>query len=120
MMKKLFTSIQKPFLYLVFGLSALYLNSCKTNEITTPAPIDYPADVPIRWAKMSLKIAEKTPGNTPTYASRGFGFLGLTMYETIVNGYLDYKSMVSVFEISDTIKASRESILALFLSEVCS
>lgn len=69
------------------------INSCskKTEE---PSPIvEITADVPVRWAAMTLKIAEKTPGNTPTYASRGFGYLGLTMYETVVNGYPEYASL---------------------------
>lgn len=95
-MKNSFTFIQRLLLYLILGLSILFVDSCKTNDTLIPEPVlvNYSADVPIRWAKMSLKIAEKTPKNSPTYASRGFGFLGLTMYETVVNGYPDYKSMV--------------------------
>ncbi len=94
-MKNSFTFIQKLLPYLALGLSVLFIDSCKTNDNSIPEPIivNYATEVTTRWAKMSLKIAEKTPGNTPTYASRGFGFLGLTMYETVVNGYLDYKSM---------------------------
>ena len=51
------------------------------------------ASAAIRWGKMSLIIAERTPSNTPTYASRGFGYIGLTMYESIVGGYKQYLSM---------------------------
>lgn len=50
-------------------------------------------EVPIQWAKMTLFITQYTPSNSPTFASRAFGYIGLTMYETIVNGYPAYNSM---------------------------
>jgi PAP2 superfamily len=75
-------------------VGSLMINSCnKTTEEATPVVAEITADVPVRWVAMTLKIAEKTPGNSPTYASRGFGYLGLTMYETVVNGYPEYKSL---------------------------
>ena len=79
---------------LLIAISML-VNSCgKTTDEPTPTPVvEISADVPVRWVAMTLKIAEKTPGNTPTYASRGFGYLGLTMYETVVGGYPAYQSL---------------------------
>jgi hypothetical protein len=76
-------------------IGGVLTNGCgKTTEEPTPTPVvEIMAEVPIRWAAITLKIAEKTPGNSPTYASRGFGYLGLTMYETVVNGYPEYKSL---------------------------
>lgn len=50
-------------------------------------------DVVISWAEMSLFIAQYTPANSPTYASRGVGYIGLTMYESVVHGYPGYHSM---------------------------
>ncbi|MEZ4826231.1 MAG: vanadium-dependent haloperoxidase [Bacteroidia bacterium] len=49
--------------------------------------------VAISWAELDLYIAKNTPANSPTFASRGFAYLGLTMYESIVHGYSDYQSM---------------------------
>ncbi len=74
----------------------IFLNSCKSSD-TSPEPIadTTTAHVALRWAKMSLYVAEHTPGNSPTYASRGFGYLGLTMYESIVAGFPEYKSLSS-------------------------
>lgn len=43
---------------------------------------------------MSLRVAAKTPGNTPTYASRVFGYLGLGMYEATVYGLPGRRSLV--------------------------
>ncbi len=45
------------------------------------------------WADMTVFITKKTPANTPTYASRCLGYIGLTMYESIVNGYPEYQSL---------------------------
>jgi hypothetical protein len=50
-------------------------------------------DVVLEWAKMTLYITRYTPANSPTFASRAFGYIGLTMYESIVDGYDSYQSM---------------------------
>ncbi len=50
-------------------------------------------DVAIEWSKMSLFITQYTPSNSPTFASRAFGYIGLTMYESIVNGYDTHNSL---------------------------
>ncbi len=80
---------------LSFGI--FFINACNktTDPIPTPVAIadTTTASATTRWGKMSLIIAEKTPGNTPTYASRGFGYIGLTMYESIVGGYKEYRSL---------------------------
>ncbi len=50
-------------------------------------------DVVLEWAKMTTYITQYTPANSPTFASRGFGYIGLTMYESIVNGYPSHNSL---------------------------
>ncbi|MEQ8530626.1 MAG: phosphoesterase, partial [Imperialibacter sp.] len=45
------------------------------------------------WAELSIYITKNTPSNSPTYASRCFGYIGLTMYESVVHGYPSYHSM---------------------------
>jgi len=42
---------------------------------------------------MTLFITQYTPANSPTYASRSIGYIGLTMYESIVNGYPTHNSV---------------------------
>lgn len=77
-------------------LSAIFIGACDTTK-EDPTPIvavdTTSASAAIRWGKISLIIAEKTLNNTPTYASRGFGYIGLTMYESIVGGNKTYVSM---------------------------
>jgi hypothetical protein len=45
------------------------------------------------WADMTNQVTKTTPANTPTFASRCFGYIGLVMYESIVPGYPSYQSV---------------------------
>lgn len=53
------------------------------------------AEIATKWAEMALFITQFTPANSPTYASRCFGYIGLTMYESVVNGYSAYQSVAT-------------------------
>ena len=46
-----------------------------------------------KWAEMTLFITKNTPGNSPTYSSRCLGYIGLTMYESIVHSTPPYQSL---------------------------
>lgn len=50
-------------------------------------------EVAVSWAKMTLYLTQYTPANSPTYASRAIGYIGLTMYESVVPGYPEYQSV---------------------------
>lgn len=50
-------------------------------------------EVATSWAEMTLYLTQYTPANSPTYASRCLGYIGLTMYESIVHGYSTHNSM---------------------------
>ncbi len=63
--------------------------SCTQKPIPPPAPYELAA----RWADMTLFITRHTPANTPTYSSRCLGYIGLTMYESVVPGFADYQSL---------------------------
>lgn len=73
---------------ITFSLLLLII-ACSTEEQTKFEE----KDVAIEWANMTLYITQYTPSNSPTFASRAFGYIGLTMYESIVAGFSDYKSM---------------------------
>ena len=60
---------------------------------TTPKADIAETDVPMLWADMTLFITKHTPANTPTFASRSLGYIGLTMYESIVKGYPPHLSV---------------------------
>ncbi|MEX0361960.1 MAG: phosphoesterase, partial [Allomuricauda sp.] len=66
---------------------AVFINSCSK-------PRDYSEqDVVLEWAKMATYITQFTPANSPTFASRGFGYIGLTMYESVVHGFENNNSL---------------------------
>jgi hypothetical protein len=62
------------------------LVSCSPENKKLPEDFE----VATAWADMTTYITKTTPANTPTFASRCFGYIGLAMYESIVNGYPEY------------------------------
>ena len=84
-------TIYKKLIYTITLLSLVFLTitACSTKE----EPKISDKKVAIEWANMTLFITRYTPSNSPTFASRAFGYTGLTMYESIVQGFPDYKSM---------------------------
>lgn len=51
------------------------------------------ASVATQWGQMTVRIMKETPNGSPTYGSRAVGYMGLTMYETVVNGSPKHKSL---------------------------
>ncbi len=66
----------------------LYFGCTQVEQVTYS-----PQEIATAWADMTLYLTKHTPANSPTYASRALGYIGLTMYETVVNGYPEYKSL---------------------------
>lgn len=74
--------------YLILVITVMIVCSCdRKTEIFTQQ------EVATAWADMALHITKTTPANSPTFASRGFGYIGLTMYESIVHGYPTHRTM---------------------------
>lgn len=81
-----------------FFLLILAFSSCKNDEIprifqAPPNLADEPADVSLLWANMTLYTIRFSGANSPTYASRSLGYMGLAMYESIVQGDSKNRSM---------------------------
>src|SRR5882724_8291916 len=51
------------------------------------------ADVPLAWFKLAITLARTTPGNTGPVVSRTFGYMGLALYESVVPGMSDFRSI---------------------------
>ncbi|CAH0997835.1 hypothetical protein EMA8858_03969 [Emticicia aquatica] len=51
------------------------------------------AEVAVKWGQMTVRIMKATPNGSPTYGSRAVGYMGLVMYESVVEGALKCKSM---------------------------
>ena len=84
------TIFRKP-IHITIILSLFYLlfNACSTKEQLKMSG----KEVALEWANMTLFITRYTPSNSPTFASRAFGYTGLTMYESVVPGFTEYKTM---------------------------
>ncbi|WP_211217386.1 vanadium-dependent haloperoxidase [Neolewinella persica] len=51
------------------------------------------AEIATAWADLTLDLTKGTPGNSPTYASRCLGYIGLTMYESVAPAYPEKRSL---------------------------
>src|SRR5688572_5256149 len=85
-MKQLTNSIKTFFSLL--GVGSL-ISSCNQESKKLPEGFE----LATAWADMANYITKTTPANSPTFASRCFGYIGLTMYESVVNGYPEYQSV---------------------------
>ncbi|WP_461090816.1 vanadium-dependent haloperoxidase [Spirosoma gilvum] len=54
---------------------------------------EYNSNVAATWAALQLKLTKTTAGFTPPVAARAYGYVGLTMYEAIVPGIANRKSL---------------------------
>jgi hypothetical protein len=73
------------------------------QEIDPPATVartrqgertaDHNADVAMAWFDLSLDLVTETTGFTPPVASRAFGYLGVTLYETVRPGMPGFHSL---------------------------
>ena len=81
--------------------AALCILFYRCIEIPSKIP-DY--EVSAKWADMTLFITKNTPANSPTFASRCFGYLGLAQYEAVVHGEENFKSLAGQIFLSKTAK----------------
>lgn len=78
----------KTRLIVILSFTVLCFFSCEKKV----APLE-DWEIVNSWADMTLFLSKNTPANSPTYASRAIGYIGLTMYESVVNGFSEYNSL---------------------------
>lgn len=88
-MKKL--KLRLPCLLVVPMVIAIGLQQCRVGQ--EQRQLLTPQQVCMRWADLTLYLTKNTPANSPTYASRALGYIGLTMYESVVHGFPEYNSV---------------------------
>lgn len=78
-------------------LLALFVMSCsETNPVDTPTSkgaAEYDATVPTAWFNLQLECVQKTPGFSPPVASRAFGYSGVALYQAVLGGMPNNKSL---------------------------
>jgi hypothetical protein len=54
---------------------------------------EFSANVPTAWFDLALTLVNETGGYTPPVASRAFGLAGIALYEAVVPGMPDHRSL---------------------------
>lgn len=52
-------------------------------------------DVALKWATTTLEFIKMQPNKTPTFISRTLAYIGIAMYESVVNSSSNYQSIVT-------------------------
>ena len=92
----IFKNYRKPaYFLLLFGGMMLFYACSKSDEtaIVTPKVEVISSDNAVAWGNMTIKVMKLTSGNSPTYGSRAAGYMGLTMYESVVRGSTTNKTL---------------------------
>lgn len=79
----------------IFAAIVVVFTSCITDDLSGTAVKKYPPDVAIAWIKMQEKLFEGTPDLLPHVTVRTYGYMGLTLYESIVPGMPHYQSIAT-------------------------
>ena len=56
---------------------------------------DFGADVPLAYYQLSLDFSKRTAGFTPPVQSRAYAYMGLALYEALISGMPDQRSIAS-------------------------
>lgn len=80
--------MNKIYISILSAIAVLTLTRCTTS---TEVLADY--EVAARWIDMDLYITKNTTANSPTFASRCLGYLGLAQYEAVVHSDSLYQSL---------------------------
>lgn len=56
---------------------------------------DFDADVPLAYYELSLEFSKRTAGFTPPVQSRAYAYMGLALYEALVRGIPERRSIAS-------------------------
>jgi hypothetical protein len=59
------------------------------------AAADFDAAVPVAYYQLSLGFSRRTGGITPPVQARTYGYMGIALYEAVVGGMSDHRSIAS-------------------------
>ncbi len=81
--------------YLLLLLSVFFLNACQQDDPIAPENLTsaYSSEISTEWMSLTLDLTKNGTGFTPPVAARAFGYIGLTLYQSVLPGMQGYKSM---------------------------
>lgn len=65
----------------------------QASSMLAPPASAYTAAVAYEWFYLVSQLLQQTPGNSPPVAARTLGYLGLTLYESVVPGMPGHQSL---------------------------
>lgn len=65
------------------------------GNVATSTAADFDAAVPIAYYQLSLDFTKETAGFTPPVQARAYGYMGLALYEALVGGMPDHRSIAN-------------------------
>ena len=81
-------------LVLSLGASLVAMPPVQAQSVPVAKPAGaYSAAVATEWFQLVLLLAQQTPGFSPPVTARALGYLGLTLYESVVPGMPQYTSL---------------------------
>jgi hypothetical protein len=88
-------------LYGLAILGLLVISGCSTESPMAPEPTPGPvarhnADVAVAWSDLQMSLIATTPGYTPPVAARALGYSGVALYQALVPGMPDYRSLAGL------------------------
>ena len=88
--------MQKLSRHIIYYLSILLCFSFSLIAKNKPAKEkEISQETALKWAKTTLDFTQMQPYKTPTFISRSLAYIGITMYESVVNSSSKYKSIAS-------------------------
>jgi hypothetical protein len=100
---------QLTLLLLLIGVSFIILMGCKKNDsFVSPSSqsateynealqgeqaLKFNAEVPLKWYALAVTISRTIPGHLGPIIARDFGYMGVTLYESVVPGIPSHKSL---------------------------
>ena len=82
-------------LFFIGSLCIFFNAGCKKPDTHIPSAKKYSPDVAIAWMNLHMRLTRTTPGFNSVVTGRSFGYAGLALYESIVPGIRDGRSIVS-------------------------
>jgi hypothetical protein len=61
--------------------------------VAVASAADLDAAIPTAWFDLQLKLVKETPGFAPPVAARVFGYTGVALYESVVHGMPEHRSL---------------------------
>src|SRR5712691_7887500 len=75
--------------------SAVNQTGIRSSEGVNSLAADFDPGVPVAYYQHSLRFSKATAGFTPPVQARAFGYMGLALYEAVIAGMPDHRSVAS-------------------------